>query len=263
MPGPLIVVLIIAVVVLVALVGLAAVRQLVPHEGLIKHADVSGYVYAVIGVLYGVILAQVVVAAWEEYRDARGVAADEAYAVLNLDRLSRSWPEDVRAPIHDALIAYAEEVINDEWPAMEAGDYRMAPRSVIGDRLWSVYDQIGQGPEGNSAKYAASLDQLDDLDDARRSRFVLGEMALPQTMTLTLLIGAVVTVGFAYLFAIENTWLHGVIVTCLAVLVALLLLLEYQLETPYQGVDSIGPTAMQIVLDELRAASHESRTSAP
>jgi hypothetical protein len=257
MAGPLIVVLVIVVVVLVALVGLAAVRQFVPREGLVKHADVSGYVYAVIGVLYGVILAQVVVAAWEEYRDARGVAADEAYAVLNLDRLSRSWPADVRGPIHEALVAYANEVIIVEWPAMEAGDYSMAPHSNVGDQLWSVYDRIGQGPEGDSAKYAASLDQLDQLDDARRSRYILGVMALPQTMTLTLLIGAAVTVGFAYLFAIENTWLHGVIVACLAVLVALLLLLAYQLETPYQGVDSIGPTAMQTVLDELRATEPE------
>jgi hypothetical protein len=251
MAGPVIVILLIVVVVSIALVGLATVRQLVPRARLAQHTDVAGYVYAVIGVLYAVILSQVVVAAWDEYRDARSVAANEAYAVLNLERLSRSWPDNVREPVREALIAYAKEVIDVEWPAMDSGDYRMAPHGAVAEQLWSVYDRIGQGAEGNSAKYAASLDQLDNLDEARRSRYILGESALPQTMRLTLAIGAVVTVGFAYLFAVESGWLHGTMVASLAVLVALLLLLEYELETPFQGVDSIGPTAMQTVLDDI------------
>jgi hypothetical protein len=38
----------------------------------------------------------------------------------------------------------------------------------------------------------------------------------------------------------------------LAVMVALLLLLEYQLETPFEGVDAIEPTAMRVVIQELQ-----------
>jgi hypothetical protein len=39
----------------------------------------------------------------------------------------------------------------------------------------------------------------------------------------------------------------------LATLVALLLLLEYQLETPFQGLSAIKPTAMELVLAEITA----------
>ena len=65
-------------------------------------------------------------------------------------------------------------------------------------------------------------------------------------MTLTLIIGAIVTVGFSYLFAVEDGWIQGLMTASLATLVALLLLLEYQLDTPYEGVSAIEPTAMEL-----------------
>lgn len=251
MAGVLIVFLLILLVVLLALTGLVTVRRFVPRERLSQHTDVAGYVYAVVGVIYAVILAQVVVAAWDEYRDARDVAASEASAVLNLDRLSRVWPDPQRGQIRLALTDYARNVIEIEWPAMEAGNYRFAAQPVTMARLWTTYDQVAQSPAGVSANYAASLEQLDNLDDARRSRFLLGEFNLPQTMTFTLLLGGIVTVGFSYLFAVASGWIHGLLTASLAVLVALLLLLEFQLQTPFAGADAIEPTAMQLVLTEL------------
>ena len=77
--GPFIVIIVAAV--LLALLGLVLVRRTVPYDRLAQHTDVVGYVYAVIGVIYAVILAQVVIAASQEYQDARTVADDEA----NLD----------------------------------------------------------------------------------------------------------------------------------------------------------------------------------
>lgn len=253
MSGPVIVVAVVFVVVLAALGGLLATRRLVPMARLSRHTDVAGYIYAVIGVIYAVILAQVVIAAWEEYRDARDVAAVEASAVLNLDRLSRVWPDAEQNPVRVALIDYATHVVDVEWPAMAAGDYSLATGTVLVDDLWGTYGQIAQGPRGASANYANSLDQLDVLDQARRSRFLLGESSLPQTMMVTLLLGGVVTVGFSYLFAVDDGWLHGLMTSSLAVLVAMLLLLEYQLDSPFQGVNSIRPTAMRSVLADMGA----------
>ena len=241
------------VVVLAALGGLVIVRKFVPRSRLTQHMDIAGYIYAVIGVIYGVILAQVVIAAWDEYREARDVTATEAAAVLNLDRLARIWPSPAPDQIRAALIGYAQEVVAVEWPAMEGGDYSLATSSTQMPRLWSAYDAVAQGPAGASANYDASLDQLDTLNTARRARFLLGERGLPLTMTITLLIGGVITIGFSYLFAVEDRLLHGVMTASLATLLALLLLLEYQLETPFEGVDAIKPTAMELVLETLES----------
>jgi hypothetical protein len=61
----------------------------------------------------------------------------------------------------------------------------------------------------------------------------------------------VITVGFAYLFAIDDGRLHALMIASLAVLVALLLLLQFQLGMPFQGVSGIEPTAMDLVLEEI------------
>jgi len=239
------------IVVVAALVGMAIVRRLVPRERLSQHTEVAGYIYAVIGVIYGVILAQVVVAAWDEYRDALSVSEAEASAVLNLDRLARTWPDEDRERIRSSLIDYATAVVEVEWPAMATGDFSLAGDTTHVGALWSAYDDIALGPNASTANYAASLDQLQTVDDARRTRFALGERTLPQAMVVTLILGGIVTVAFSYLFRIDDRWLHAVMTASLAVLVALLLLLEYDLETPFDGVDAIAPTSMQLVLRTL------------
>src|SRR5215204_5065897 len=114
--GPFIVIIVAAV--LLALLGLVLVRRTVPYDRLAQHTDVVGYVYAVIGVIYAVILAQVVIAAWQEYQDARAVADDEANAVLNLARLAQVWPDEDRERVEGALSDYAQHVVDVEWPDM-------------------------------------------------------------------------------------------------------------------------------------------------
>jgi hypothetical protein len=242
--------IVIALAVAISFLGLLLVRRFVPADRLARHTDVAGYIYAVIGVLYAVILAQVVVAAWDEYRDAREGAAAEANAVLNLARLAEFWPEGDRAAVEAALTDYATHVIDIEWGDMRRGEYDSSSHTEVMHRLWQVVNAAGQS-SGTVASYPAALDQLDQLDAARRNRVLLGEDGLPTMMTLTLILGAVVTVGFSYLFAVDNVWVHGLMTSSLAVLIALLLLLAYELETPFVGFAAIEPTAMEFALNEI------------
>jgi hypothetical protein len=244
-------IMIIVAAVLLALLGLALVRRTVPRDRLARHIDAAGYVYAVIGVIYAVILAQVVIAAWQEYQDARAVAGDEANAVLNLARLAQVWSDEDRERVEDALSAYARHVVDIEWPTMAHSQFDESSHTALLHDVWEAVNEAGVRAEGLDPVYAASLQQLDELDAARRSRVLLGRDRLPEAMTLTLIIGAVVTVGFTYLFAVEDGWIQGLMTASLATLVALLLLLEYQLDTPYEGVSAIGPTAMELVRTEI------------
>jgi hypothetical protein len=240
---------------LVSLVGLALVRRMVPASRLAQHTDVAGYVYAVIGVIYAVILAFVVIAAWEEYRDARTAVASEASAVLNLARSANGWPAGDRADVESALIAYARQVVDVEWPAMARGDFGPATDTVTVNQLWQALNEADQAAAAKSASYEIALAQLDDLGEARRNRLLLGQEGLPLSMAVILIIGAVVTIGFAYLFAVDDGRLHGLMITSLAVLIALLLLLQFQLGMPFQGVSAIEPTAMELVLMEIDSAT--------
>jgi hypothetical protein len=249
------IVFIVLIAVLVSLAGLALVRRMVPINELEQHTDVAGYVYAVIGVIYAVVLALVVIAAWEEYRDARESAAIEASAVLNLARAANGWPAGDRDEVESALIAYARQVVDDEWPAMARGDYGPTADTVTVNQLWQALNEAEESANAKSASYEVALQQLGILSEARRNRLLLGQEGLPMSMVVILIIGAVVTVGFAYLFAVDDGRLHALMITSLAVLVVLLLLLQFQLGMPFQGVSAIEPTAMELVLAEIDSAS--------
>jgi hypothetical protein len=121
--------------------------------------------------------------------------------------------------------------------------------------LWQALNEADASAATKSASYEIALQQLGNLGEARRNRMLLGQESLPVSMAAILIIGAVVTVGFAYLFAVENGRTHALMITSLTVLVVLLLLLQFQLEMPFQGVSAIEPTPMRLVLAELESAS--------
>src|ERR687894_3034033 len=77
-------VLVVCAVSAAAVAGLALVQRLVSSEQRQQHNDVAGHVYAVLGVVYAVLLALVVIAVWEQYQGARETAESEANAVAEI-----------------------------------------------------------------------------------------------------------------------------------------------------------------------------------
>ena len=61
--------------------GLYTVRRLVGIERLKEHHDVAGFTFGVIGAFYGLLLAFVIVAAWERYERAEESLESEAMAL--------------------------------------------------------------------------------------------------------------------------------------------------------------------------------------
>ena len=173
--------------------------------------------------------------------------------MLNLARLAQVWSEEDRLRVEDALSAYADHVVDVEWAAMAAGEFDESLHTVLIHDLWQSVNQAGLRAGNRDPPYDAALQQLDALEGARRSRVLLGENHLPQAMTVTLIVGAIVTVGFSYLFAVEDGRIHALMTASLATLIALLLLLNFQLETPFAGVSAIQPTAMELVRAEIDA----------
>src|SRR5919106_6518663 len=69
--------------------------------------------------------------------------------------------------------------------------------------------------------YAEGLDQIERLNDARRMRIVAAQEGLPGVLWAVLVFGAVVAVGFTYLFGLQNTWAHRLMVLSLTAVIAL------------------------------------------
>src|ERR671911_2689949 len=114
-------VLVVIGVSLVAVAGLEVVQRLVPSEKRQEHNDVAGFLYAVVGVVYAVLLALLVIAVWEQYQSAHEAVESEANAVADIAWLAHRLPETERYQLQEHARSYAQEVVDQEWPQMEQG----------------------------------------------------------------------------------------------------------------------------------------------
>src|SRR5215203_7132211 len=106
---------------LAAVAGLELVQRLVPAQKRQQHNDVAGFLYAVIGVVYAVLLALLVIAVWEQYQKANETVESEADSVADIAWLAHRLPEPERHQLQEAARSYAQEVVDEEWPLMEQG----------------------------------------------------------------------------------------------------------------------------------------------
>ena len=83
--------------VLVAVAGLALVQRLVPPERREEHNDVAGFIFAVLGVAYAVLLAFVVIAVWQDYKAAQTNVESEAHELAGVYFLASRLPEPDRS----------------------------------------------------------------------------------------------------------------------------------------------------------------------
>jgi hypothetical protein len=241
---------------LAAVAGLALVQRLVPTAIRKEHNDVAGFIYAVLGVIYAVLLALVVIAVCEEFGRARVTAEAEANALAEVFWLAHQLPEPEGRELQELARSYAEEVVDEEWPLMEQGRTPLMERSRETSRGWVLIDDIRatlQEVEPRSASgqelYAEGLDQVQRLADARRTRLVAAEEGLPTVLWVVLVVAGIVVVGFAYLFGIENTGAHSLMVVSLAGVIALVLFTIGALEHPFSGGARIDTGAFELVLN--------------
>jgi protein-S-isoprenylcysteine O-methyltransferase Ste14 len=246
---------------LAAVIGLSLVQRLVPVSVRKEHNDVAGFIYAVMGVIYAVLLALVVIATWEEFGRARLTVEAEANALAEIFWLAHQLPEPEGPHLQELCRSYAEEVVNVGWPLMEQGKTPSMERSQETSRAWVLIDDIRatlQEGEPRTAAgqeiYAEGLDQVQRLADARRTRLVVAEESIPPVLWVVLIVAGIVVVGFAYLFGMENTWAHSLMVVALAGVIALVLFTIAALDHPFSGGARIGPEAFELVLNRFETS---------
>jgi hypothetical protein len=101
--------------------------------------------------------------------------------------------------------------------------------------------------------FERGLEHVDAVADARRERMVEAEEGIPFVIWAVLVIGGAITVGFTYLFGLENTWSHRLMVAAVAGLIALVLFTVGALEYPFSGATRVGPEAFELVLERFEA----------
>jgi Protein of unknown function (DUF4239) len=238
-----------------SMLGPALVRRYVPLERLTANNEIAGFKYAVLGVLYAVLLAFAIIVVWQKFSDAETSVVQEAGAATTIYRLSQGMGEKEGADIRAGITAYLEAAIADDWPAMDRGtpSTKAAARKAL-DAIYVTLLQSDIARSSGNPVMSELLYQLDQMTQARRARLVAAEGAVPGVIWLVLLGGAVITIAFTFFFGTRNLGVQIIMTGLLAMVVFGELLTIIAIDRPFTGPVKVEPIALMEVLADFQAS---------
>jgi hypothetical protein len=201
----------------------------------------------VTGTLFTVVLAFVILAAFQSYNSAKTGAQTEAVAVLDMARTAALFPPPQRDKLRADFVCYGRAVVEQDWPAMEQGH-----SSRLVDYWVEEYRAVFRGLDLRLPRqqlgFQELLDQAATRTAGRLGRLSEASPAVPTPLWLVLLFGACLTVALQLGVADprERLLVQGLLVAGVAGVVTAGLVIVYFLDHPYRRhTGGIKPTAME------------------
>jgi len=239
---------------LLAAAWVFALEKLVPARRREAHNDVLGFVYAVVGVAYAVLLGLVVVAAWNALEAASANTYTETNALLQLDWYGHSLPQPQHAEVERLTMEYATIVFNTEWSML--AHQESSPRAwAVDTRLRNLVQAEQPTAPAAVARYEQALSATAQLDNARRERINQAGEGIPGALWFALLLGGVITIGFGFSFGMKSTVVHALVMFSVTLLIVSLLLVVYELDYPFTGIVRVSPEAFKLALERMHLLS--------
>lgn len=233
---PLALVLVLTVLAL-AIGGLALVMTLLKRRnwhGQLDNSTIAGLFSALVGI-YGIAAGLTAVAVWSNAGEAIARIDREATAIIVVNYHLGGYPPELQAQAKVRLYAYAQHVIDHEWPAQTRGERVGTGIEALASQRHTM-DDFEPVTEAQKLVHAETLRAFTRLIEARRERIrAADETALPGPLwAVVTLLGAIAIAG-SYLLRIESFGLHAMVTALIAVPIALLMFFIAVTDQPFRG----------------------------
>lgn len=216
----------------------------------------AGVLHQFIGVLYAVALALMVVAVQGAYSEVEQAVLNEASAVSDLYRNVDGLSEPARSDFQRQTRQYLDSVIDKEWALQR--------RALTSEDTWAIMDRIARGiaklwPENphDQMLMPQLLGDVDELLDRRRERLFVGQQGIPVTLWVVIILGGVVTIGYACAFHVQSVRTHLAVTGMMAVMFGLMAFIIVAMDHPLWGDLSVGPDALVRVRENIARLASE------
>jgi hypothetical protein len=232
------------------------VRRRAPEDGYFQDGDRAAGVFGVIATGFSVLLGFIVFLAFESYDQSRSGAEQEALVLVQQIENAQFFAQPARGELTGQLVCYGRSVAKDEWDGMRAGTLGDAvnPWSL---RLFRTLQTVQPKTNTQQSAYDKWLDQTSTREEARRDRVHGAEGVIPTTLWIVLFFIAGVIFVFMLFFADrgERAVVQGMLIGSVVAVMAALMLLLQGLDKPFHGgVGGLQPTAMERSLRTIGAA---------
>lgn len=206
---------------------------------------ILGFVLNAFALYFGVLLALLSIAVFENHNKAEDAVVREAVAIVKLYRDIRSYPEDARPELASILDRYVDETIGPGWKLQAQGKANVKEIEILTE-LHRMLGQFAPSQAGEIVRYAETLRVMDDFVEARRLRISAGTSSIPRIMWFVVLIGAAMNTILIWMFDLRP-FTHAVIGGSLSMFIALVIYMIAVLDAPFKGAYGVKPDAIAAV----------------
>ncbi len=219
-------------------------RKLFTSEELEKFKDVTGIYVSMIGILYGVFLAFIVIAIWENYDGVKNNIDKEADALSNMYRDAKGLPPATKYSIDSCVKQYVTIVVDKEWATMSKGKESKYAMDAC-SKLQTLVIKFKPHDLGEQVVYTEMLSNLNHLTTARRIRVNTANAGLPMILWVILIGGGFLLLFYIACFYVENYKFHLWLAFGVSGLIAILLFVALELNYPFVGSDALKPDSFE------------------
>jgi hypothetical protein len=233
-----------------SLLFMVGLNRFWPVEKRHTQNDLIGWQLSVLGTTYAVTLGFMLYTDWTNFNNAYLNAELEANSLRNVYRLAEGLPQQ-RAEIEQLARAYADAVVDHDWPDMARGQLP-EDSHLINERMWKALMSIKVASPSELMAEDHALSELSSLTMHRRTRLLQSTFELPSIFWCVLLTGGVLTLLSVSMFGSGNSRVHTLQVFSLTLLITLVMLAIADVDRPYRGWVHISSYAFERARDTMR-----------
>ena len=245
--------LVLVLVVAAAITIKLLVRRRAPEGGWFTDSPRSAGTLSVIGTMFAVILAFVIVLALQGYQRARQASNEEAIAISELHSVAAVFGPPTRDHLQGGLVCYARAIVEDEWPAMSEGRSSQQVQGWIDSLSGEIAIAEPHGAREQEA-YAQWFDLQAQRREGRRGRLSVAVPLVPAPLWFVLGIGAAITIAYmcAQADRREGLLVQSIPIGFVTTMVTAGLLVIVFLDRPFANESGrIAPTEMRHTLSRI------------
>jgi hypothetical protein len=213
---------------------MAALNRIWPREKRQVHNDLIGWQLNIIGTTYAVILGFMLYTVWTDFVAAKLNVDLEASALRDVYRLAEGLPEQQRVQLKSESRAYAEAVIQQDWPEMARGLLPEESHNINQD-MWKTLMSVKVASPTEIVAEDHALSELSSLTEHRRTRLIQSSYRLPTIFWGVLLVGGSLTIASVSMFGSADARFHALQIFAFTLLITLVLLAIADVNLPFRG----------------------------
>jgi hypothetical protein len=213
------------------------------------HNDVHAVYFSMVGLLYAILLAFVVVVAWEQFNRAENATETEVTRLSNLLRDAEPLSPDDRVRIQTAILTYAQSVADREYDTMAEGESD-GPTTAAYEAIWGHFYRTKVEDEPAATFFDTAVGRLNELGEARRLRVLSSQSTIPIPLWVLLIGGGVFTLAWLFPFQMADTRIQTWALGTVGAFTGFVLFLVFALQHPFAGDVAIDAAVYESLIEQ-------------